>query len=260
MLQINFFTNQKETHRLGEPTCGRVHTTIFKGITDGGLWPGSSADCYVAASMGREFGGERICVCVWLSPFAVHLKLTTLLTGYTPIQNKKFEVWKKIFLVFLYLCEISHKYQHFIIWSVSLRMFLDPREASQAFVRPCPDLGIRKHVSPAEEAEVSVGGLPSGGRSCAQVTRPQSFLTNPGKGPKLCLPDGLALGTKDLLTEARKDLSDMLTAKDAEWRKKEVYVSPSNSAGTCSPKLTQWARGPGHRLTPVTVRAPAVQG
>ena len=32
--------------------------------------------CYVAACMGGEFGGERICVYVWLSPFAVHLKLS----------------------------------------------------------------------------------------------------------------------------------------------------------------------------------------
>ena len=28
-------------------------------------------------------------VCVWLSPFDVHLKLSTLLTGYTPIPKKK---------------------------------------------------------------------------------------------------------------------------------------------------------------------------
>lgn len=116
-----------------------------------------------------------------------------------------------------------------------LKRFFFLKDTSHAFVRPCPDLGIRKHVSlaeetevsqglpclcqtmspdlgirkhvsPAEEAEVSVGGLPSGGRSCAQVTRPQSFLASPGKGPKLCLPDGLPLGTKDFLTEARKDM------------------------------------------------------
>ena len=38
------------------------------------IW--NSAQCYVAAWMGRDFGGERICVYVWLSPFAVHLKLS----------------------------------------------------------------------------------------------------------------------------------------------------------------------------------------
>ena len=37
------------------------------------IW--NSAQCYVAAWMGGEFGGEWIPVCVWLSPFAVHLKL-----------------------------------------------------------------------------------------------------------------------------------------------------------------------------------------
>ena len=36
---------------------------------------GNSAQCYVAAWMGREFGGEWIHVYVWLNPFAVCLKL-----------------------------------------------------------------------------------------------------------------------------------------------------------------------------------------
>ena len=35
----------------------------------------NSTQCYVAAWMGGEFGGERIHVYVWLSPFTVHLKL-----------------------------------------------------------------------------------------------------------------------------------------------------------------------------------------
>ena len=34
----------------------------------------NSAQCYVAACTGREFRGEWIHVCVWLSPFAVYLK------------------------------------------------------------------------------------------------------------------------------------------------------------------------------------------
>ena len=36
---------------------------------------GNSAQCYAAAWMGREFGEEWIHVYIWLSPFAVHLKL-----------------------------------------------------------------------------------------------------------------------------------------------------------------------------------------
>ena len=38
-----------------------------------------------------EVGGEWIQVCVWLSPFTVHLKPSQycLLISYTPIQNKK---------------------------------------------------------------------------------------------------------------------------------------------------------------------------
>ena len=36
----------------------------------------NSAQCYVAGWMGRELGGKWIHVYVWLSPFAVHLKLS----------------------------------------------------------------------------------------------------------------------------------------------------------------------------------------
>ena len=36
----------------------------------------NSAQCYVAAWMGREFGGEWKHVYIWLSPFAVYLKLS----------------------------------------------------------------------------------------------------------------------------------------------------------------------------------------
>ena len=37
---------------------------------------GTSAQCHMAAWMGEEFGGEWIYVHVWLSAFAVHLKLS----------------------------------------------------------------------------------------------------------------------------------------------------------------------------------------
>ena len=37
---------------------------------------GDSAQCYVAAWMGREFGEGWIHVYEWLSPFAIHLKLS----------------------------------------------------------------------------------------------------------------------------------------------------------------------------------------
>ena len=36
----------------------------------------NSAQCYVTACMGKEFGEEWIHVYVWLSPFAVYLKLS----------------------------------------------------------------------------------------------------------------------------------------------------------------------------------------
>ena len=58
------------------------------------IW--NSAQCYVAAWMGGEFGREWIhemdgYIYVWLSLLPVHLKLlqSCLLFGCTPIQNKK---------------------------------------------------------------------------------------------------------------------------------------------------------------------------
>ena len=36
----------------------------------------NSAQCYVAAWMGGELGGEWIHVYIWLGPFDVHLKLS----------------------------------------------------------------------------------------------------------------------------------------------------------------------------------------
>ena len=56
-----------------------MYTLLYvKWVSNKGLLysPGDSAQCYVAAWVGGEFGGEWIHVCVWLSPFAVHLKLS----------------------------------------------------------------------------------------------------------------------------------------------------------------------------------------
>ena len=44
----------------------------------------NSPQCYVAAWMGGESGREWIHVYAWLSTFNFHLKLSYLLTGYTP--------------------------------------------------------------------------------------------------------------------------------------------------------------------------------
>ena len=51
----------------------------------------NSAQCYVAAWMGGDLGGERIHVYVWLSHFAVHLKLSQhwLLIDYTQYNIKR---------------------------------------------------------------------------------------------------------------------------------------------------------------------------
>ena len=44
----------------------------------------NSAQCYMAAWMEGEFGGEWTHVYVWLSPFTIH-PIVTLLTDYTPL-------------------------------------------------------------------------------------------------------------------------------------------------------------------------------
>ena len=83
---------------------GKVMYTLLylKRITNKDLlystW--NSAQCYVPAWMGVEFGGEWIHVYLWLSPFAVHLKLSQhcLLISYIPIQNKYNVLKKKEFL------------------------------------------------------------------------------------------------------------------------------------------------------------------
>ena len=57
---------------------GHVHTAILKWITNEDLLFSTynSAQCYLAAWMAGETGGEWIHVYVWLSLFAVHLKLS----------------------------------------------------------------------------------------------------------------------------------------------------------------------------------------
>ena len=57
---------------------------------------GNSAQCYMPAWMGVGVWG-RTDTCTWMAEFLHCLPetITTLLFGYTPIQNKKSKVWKK---------------------------------------------------------------------------------------------------------------------------------------------------------------------
>ena len=50
----------------------------------------NSAQGYVAAWMRREFGGEWIHVCVWLSPFSAHLKLSQCCLLISLYPSKKY--------------------------------------------------------------------------------------------------------------------------------------------------------------------------
>ena len=86
---MKLFTKQKQTHRLRELTYDcqgerivmefgmAMYTLLYlKWITKRNLLycTENSAQCYVAAWMGGEFGEEHVRVCGWLSDFAVHLK------------------------------------------------------------------------------------------------------------------------------------------------------------------------------------------
>jgi len=58
--------------------CGLYTLLYLKRITNKDLLhsTGNSAQCDVTAWMGGGFGGEQIHIYVWLSPLAVHLKLS----------------------------------------------------------------------------------------------------------------------------------------------------------------------------------------
>ena len=56
---------------------------------------GNSAQCYVAAWMGGESGGEWIHVYVWLSPFVAHLKLSPHYQSAIPPYKIKSLFFKK---------------------------------------------------------------------------------------------------------------------------------------------------------------------
>ena len=79
---INNIENESMVARGERRRKGRVrdfgmdkYTQLYsKGITKKGT--GNSAQCYVAAWMEEEFGGEWIHVYVRLSPCAVHLKVS----------------------------------------------------------------------------------------------------------------------------------------------------------------------------------------
>ena len=55
-----------------------VHIVVFKMNNQQGptVYTGNSSQCCVTAWMGGEFAGECMYVYVWLSPFAVSLKLS----------------------------------------------------------------------------------------------------------------------------------------------------------------------------------------
>ena len=66
---------------------GYVHTAVFKTNDQQGPAVQHRELCSNAAGMGAESNGEQMLVHAWLSPFAVHLKLTALSVRYTSVQK-----------------------------------------------------------------------------------------------------------------------------------------------------------------------------
>ena len=68
-----------------------VHIAILKWVTNKDLLYSTenSAQCYVPAWMGGEFGGEWIHVYVWLRSFTVHLKLSHIANWLYPSRAPK---------------------------------------------------------------------------------------------------------------------------------------------------------------------------
>ena len=106
MIQMNILTKQKQAHKLQERAYGcpwegweegrvrefgmDMYTVLYlKRITNKHLLQstGNSAQCYVAAWMGGEFGGEWIRVGMAESLCCSPETITTLLISYTPKQK-----------------------------------------------------------------------------------------------------------------------------------------------------------------------------
>ena len=91
-IDTNELIKQNQTHRPRERIYGGqgegwgqgiirefgmdMHCLLYLTNKDQLFITWNSAQCYVAPCTRGEFREERVCVCVWLSPFAVHLKLS----------------------------------------------------------------------------------------------------------------------------------------------------------------------------------------
>ena len=109
-IQVNLLTKQKGPHGLGNELrlvggrdrqgVGEVMCTLqyLKWIATKDLpcSTGDAAQCHVAARMGGVWGRTHPCVCVAESLHCSPETATASLIGCTPIQNKKFRVWKII--------------------------------------------------------------------------------------------------------------------------------------------------------------------
>ena len=102
MIQMNLLTKHKETHRLRKQFNGCqgegivrdfenvIYTLLYlKWITNKDILYSTrnSAQYYMPAWMGGEFGGEWIHVYVWLSHFAAYLKLPSVQFSHSVVSD-----------------------------------------------------------------------------------------------------------------------------------------------------------------------------
>ena len=106
---MNLLIKQKQTYRFRKRIYGclgerdrelgmDIYTLLYvKGISNKVLLysTGNSAQCYIAAWMGGEFGRIDTCIHMTESLCCPPKTITTLLISCIPIQNKKFKTMYK---------------------------------------------------------------------------------------------------------------------------------------------------------------------
>ena len=87
MLVYRWFSHDK--------TDGHVHTAIFKMDNEQGPTSENMELCsvlYSSLDRRKVWGRMDTCLYIWLNPFSCSSEtITTLLIGYTPIQNQRFK-------------------------------------------------------------------------------------------------------------------------------------------------------------------------
>ena len=112
---MNLLMKQKESHRLRKQTHGSLGRSIVrefgkvmytllysKRIITRTCYKARGTQCCVPAWMGGGWETTNTCIFMAASLHCSFETITTMLIGYTPVQNKRLKIWKKkSFITFL---------------------------------------------------------------------------------------------------------------------------------------------------------------